>query len=61
MSNNCEGKTIDFDKISKRVLINKIFEIKEECRPAFLDAVIDAIQNCPPYDCEGLEEQKNGQ
>lgn len=55
---NCEGKTIDFDKISKRVLINKIFEIKEECRPAFLDAVIDAIQNCPPYDCEGLEEQE---
>lgn len=52
MNDNCEGKTIDYDKISKRVLIAKIFEIQEECRPSFLDALMRTIQNCPPCDLE---------
>lgn len=46
----CADHTTEWDKISRRVLINAIFKIKEECRPSFLNELLTMVQNLPSYD-----------
>lgn len=45
------GKTIDYDKISRRVLLDKLVEIDDiEITPKALNRILCVIQNMPPYE-----------
>ncbi|MDO4801295.1 MAG: hypothetical protein Q4A15_03940 [Prevotellaceae bacterium] len=57
MTDICEGKTIDYDKISRRVLRNAILKRSDfEITPKALNEILLIIANLPS--CEELELER---
>ena len=49
MSEICEGKTIDYDKISKSLLVRKMLQIDDvTITPKAFNRMMEVIQNMPP-------------